>query len=245
MLGEYTNLHNKAEAQKIQMSAVSDNRRVLKPIDGIQYHKITGDIFDQAVSCSNYLLSTHTDPNGLIIEVNAILDAFKFKKNTSNGFEESFKLIAPYLGFDSQRPEQEYKKGPDVLWKMGELKFLVIECKNEAATTTISKDYCNQLNGSCLWFTDKYDTSCSYTPIMVHPSTLFEHAASPEPAIRIITKEKLRIYCNAVRDFIKSVASKNELGNPEAIREKLIAYELRASDIVEKFTESFYRKNQP
>jgi len=226
IFAEYTHLHDKAESQKIQMSAVNDNCRILKPIEGILYHKMAGSVTDQAVSCSNFLRANFNNPNKLVIEVNGILSALKFKENTSNIFEEGLKNIARYIGFASQRPEQEYKKGPDVLWEIGELKYLVIECKNEATVATISKTYCNQLNGSCIWFETKYDNTCTYTPIMVHPSDIFEYAASPEPSIRIMNHEKLEIFCNAVRDFIKSVAINNELGNQDAIRNKLIVYKL-------------------
>ena len=244
LLAEYVNLYDKTEEKKIQMSATGDNRRVLKPIEGIQYHKIAGDVFDQAVSCSNFLVGRYDDPNKLVIEVNGVLDELQFKENSSNIFEEGLKNIASYLGFDSQRPEQEYKKGPDVLWKIGELRYLVIECKNEATALSISKDYCNQLNGSGTWFETKYDNTCSYTPIMVHPSAVFEYAASPNPRIRIMTKDKLSVFCETVKKFIKSVAVNNELGNQAAIRQKLIAYELRASDFVDSYTVSFTVKNQ-
>ena len=244
-LAEYTNIYDRPEAQKLQMSAANDNRRVLKPIEGIQYHKISGDISDQAVLCSNFLLGSHDDPNKIIIEVNGILEDLKFKENSSNIFEESLKNIAKYIGFDSQRPEQEFKKGPDVLWKIGELKYLVIECKNEATSSTISKDYCNQLNGSGTWFETKYDKTCTYIPILIHPSRVFEYAASPQPRVRIITKDKLSEFCSSIREFIKSICTNNELGNQAAIRNKLIAHKLRANDISEVYTVPFTAKNQP
>ncbi len=243
LFAEYTNLDDKVEAQKIQMSAVTDNHRVLKPIQGIQYHKISGDAFDQSVSSSVYLREKQNDPNKLIIEVNGILDDLQFKEDSSNRFEEALKNIARYLGFISQRPEIEYNKGPDVLWKIGQLNFFVIECKNEATVTTIGKDYCNQLNGSCNWFEEKYDHTCSYTPIIVHPSSVFENAASPHSGARIITKKELDKFCSSVRDFIKAISSNNELGNPESIRQKLIAYKLRAGDLIDNYTINYKVKN--
>ena len=236
IFAEYTNLYDKAKAQKIQMSAVGDNRRILKPIDGIQYHKISGEAFDQAVACSNFLRQRHDDPNKIIIEVNGILDDLQFKEDSSNIFEESLKKIARYLGFGSQRPEQEYKKGPDVLWKIGDLKYLVIEAKNEAVTSTISKGYCNQLNGSCNWFKEKHDETCSFTPILIHPSNTFEYAASPESSTRIMTKDKLDEFVKSVRLFINSICSNNEISNQVAIREKLIAYKLRAGDFEDNYS---------
>lgn len=236
IFAEYTNLYDKVESQKIQMSAVGDNRRILKPINGIQYHKISGEAFDQATSCSNFMVKNHDDPNKLIIRVNGILEGLQFKENSSNIFEESLKDIARYLGFGSQRPEQEYKKGPDVLWHIGALRYFVIEAKNEATAATISKDYCNQLNGSCNWFEQKYDNTCSYIPILAHPSNIFEYAASPKATMRIITKEKMQQFCRSVRDFIMSISSNNEVRNQSAIRDKLIAYKLRAIDFEENYT---------
>lgn len=243
ILAEYTNLFDRSEAQKIQMSAAADNRRVLSPIDGIQYHKIADNAFDQAVLCSNYLTENFNDPNKLIIAINGVIDDLQFKEGSSSIFEEAMKVVARYIGFRSQRPELEFKKGPDVLWHLGGLKYLVIECKNEAYSPTISKDYCNQLNGSSVWFATKYDGTCSHIPVLVHPSTSFEFAASPDPRTRVMTKETLAEFCSSVRDFIKAVASSNELGNQAAIRQKLIAYKLRATDVVPNYTLPFVSKN--
>ncbi|BFM11201.1 DEAD/DEAH box helicase family protein [Simiduia litorea] len=244
IFAEYTNLYDIVEAQKIQMSAVANNRRILKPISGIQYHKISGNTLDQASTCSNYLKNNHSDPNNLIITLNGLIEDLQFKENSSNIFEEAMKQIAPYLGFGSQRPEQEYKKGPDILWSIGDLKYFVIEAKNEAKTLFISKDYCNQLNGSCNWFEEKYDSTCSYTPILIHPYNTFEYAASPKQSTRIMTIEKLDEFCKSTLSFIKSISSNNELGDQAAIREKLIAHKLRATDFESTYTVKYTSKKK-
>lgn len=244
LYAEYTNLSDKVEAQKLQMSAVADNRRVLKPVEGINYHKISGAAFDQAMACSKYLTEKHQDPNKLVIEINGVLDGLQFKEDTSELFEETMKVVARYIGYESQRPEQEYQKGPDVLWKIGDLNYLVIECKNEAVVDTINKGYCNQLNGSCEWFEEKYDSSCKYVPVMVHPSVVFEYAASPNKAIRIMDKQKLQVFCDAVREFITSIAVNNEISDVAAIRKKIIFYKLRAIDFCDNYTSSFRSKSR-
>lgn len=245
MLAEYLNLYDKVEAQKTQLSAITDNRRISKPIEGIQYHKISGATLEQAAQCSNYLMSKNQDPNKLLIEIKGIISKLEFKPNSANSFEESMKLIANYIGFQSQRPEQEYSKGPDILWNIGDLKYLVIECKNEAVVTTITKTYCNQLTGSCNWFETKYEENSKYIPLMIHPSKLFEYAASPQKNTRIMTIEKLFKFTSAVDQFITAVASTNQMNNHHMIRDKLIAYKLTSNDFLDLYTDSYQVKNQP
>ncbi len=80
---------------------------------------------------------------------------------------------------------------------------------------------------------------------MVHPSALFEYAASPDEATRIITKEKLEDFRSSVKDFMKAIAINNELSSPIKIREKLIAYKLRGNDFIDSYTSSYTVKNQP
>ena len=243
-LAEYCNLYDKAEAQITQLSAARDNRRVLKPIAGIQYHKLRGKAFDQATQSSSFIINKQPDPNKLIIEVDGVLNDIQFKENTANRFEEALKNIARYIGFDSQRPEQEYKKGPDNLWGLGNSQYCVIECKNGAVVDTINKKNCNQLNGSGEWFENQYDHTFKYTPIMIHKAFTFEYAASPKSNTRIMCEEGLNKFKTAVRSFIRAIATNNELASPEAIRAKLITYKLRGSDIVEQYTRSFRVKSK-
>jgi hypothetical protein len=242
-MASYMNLYDMAESQKLQLSAIENNGRLLKPIAGIQYHKILGNTFDQAVACSNFLSKYYKDPNNLLIDLNSFIDALQFKENSSNSFEEYFKKLAMYIGLESQRPEQDFKKGPDVLWKLEDNSYLVIECKNEATSTTISKSYCNQLNGSCMWFETKYEISSRYTPILIHPSSTFEYASSPNQNIQIIDNNKLGLLVKAFSEFIRAISKKNELTNSAAIREKLISYRLRGIDIVKFYTKKYSIRN--
>jgi hypothetical protein len=238
-LAEYVNLYDQTEAQKILMSAANENPRVTKPMAGISYHKIESRVMDQARVCGDYLRKKSNDPNKIIIEINGLLESLIFKPNTADIFEESFKTIAQYIGFNSQRPEAECKKGPDVLWEIGNLKYFVIECKNGATTETINKHDCNQLNGSGEWFINTYDATCSFTPIMVHLSIRRDSFASLKANTRIINAEKLDLLRENIRNFIKSLCAENKINNDQEIKEKLIFYKLIADDFCDNYTLAF------
>ena len=238
-LAEYINLHNQTEAQKTLMSAAQDNPKVLKPLEGIAYHKMESDSMDQARLCGNFLRSVGPDPNKIVVQINELLEWLIFKPDTAPQFEEAFKNIAQYIGFNSQRPENEVGKGPDVLWGLGGLNYLVIECKNGAITDTVCKRDCNQLNGSGEWFVTSYDSTCKYTPILIHPSNKFENAASPKIATRIINEEKLGLLRKNIISFISSVCVVNNLNDDNLIRQNLGQYRLREADFVETYSIEF------
>ena len=241
-LAEYVNFYDQVEAQKILMSAAAENLRVTKPIEGIAYHKLESKVMDQARICKEYLENNFSDPNQIVIEVYGILDSLAFKTDTANLFEDALKRIAQFIGFNSQRPEAEYGKGPDLLWEVGGLEYFVIECKNGATTDTICKRDCNQLNGSGEWFINSYDKTCRFTPILIHPSVQFEHTASPRSTTRIINDEKLIYLRPNITEFIKSICVENSIGNDRTIREKLVFYQLRSEDFYKKYTADFVVK---
>lgn len=238
-LSEYINFYDQEEAQKTLMSAANENRKVMKPLKGISYHKLESEVMDQARLCGKYLRENFNNPNEIVIEMNGLLETLIFKPDTANLFEESLRVITQYIGFNGQRPEADYRKGPDVLWEIGKLKYLVIECKNGATTSTICKHDCNQLNGSGEWFINSYDMSCKFTPIMIHPSNIFEHAASPKASTRIINGEKLELLRKNISDFINALCSSNKIHDDQIIRNQLMSYKLRADEFCDTYTTGF------
>ncbi|MBC5832275.1 DEAD/DEAH box helicase family protein [Vibrio metschnikovii] len=239
VLAEYTNINDETQAQLILLNANTYNQRLLKPLSGINYSKINNLTQEQAEQCSSYLNSKFLVKNKMIITANAIIDDLFFKPKSANKFEAAMNDLAKMLGFNSQRPELAYNKGPDNLWSIGNQQYLVIECKNEATSDTINKSYCNQLNGSSTWFEAQYDFTSQHTPIMIHPSVKFEYASSPKPSIRIINEQKLQELRQNALSFFEAISTNNEINNVDAIREKLETYKLRGQDMVECYTVPF------
>ncbi|MDF2020012.1 MULTISPECIES: DEAD/DEAH box helicase family protein [unclassified Bacillus (in: firmicutes)] len=208
-LAKYENFYNSVSAQQTIKSAKRLNNQLVHPIEGIEYEKVQFKNIPQANNINEFLLETYSSSNQFIITFNAIIDKLIFTPNSSNLFEQAIKELGEHLGYASQRPENEFGKGPDNLWGSVTNYFFVIECKNEAITETISKGYCNQLNGSIIWFTEKYRGNMDFTPILIHPSNRFERAASPSPNIRIINAEKLESLRRNLREYAKQVAAAN------------------------------------
>ncbi|KXY32232.1 DEAD/DEAH box helicase [Bacillus cereus] len=208
-LAKYENFYNSVSAQQTIKSAKRLNNQLVHPIEGIEYEKVQFKNIPQANNINEFLLETYSSSNQFIITFNAIIDKLIFTPNSSNLFEQAIKELGEHLGYASQRPENEFGKGPDNLWGSVTNYFFVMECKNEAITETISKGYCNQLNGSIVWFTEKYRGNVDFTPILIHPSNRFERAASPSPNIRIINAEKLESLRRNLREYAKQVAAAN------------------------------------
>lgn len=206
-LAKYEQFVDPVKAQQTLLSAVRENTQLLHPIEGIQYSKIIAANIPQVNKLNEFLVQNYSDTNKYIISMKKILENLSFRPNSSNQFEQAVMDLGFHLGFWSQRPENDFNKGPDNLWALSATKYLVIECKNEATVETISKHYCNQLNGSFNWFKNTYTEFNEPTPILIHPSNKFEYAASPERSIRIINQEKLDKLKNHAFQFAQTVAS--------------------------------------
>jgi tetratricopeptide (TPR) repeat protein len=242
VLAEYINYKDETEAQQTLISAIRDNKNILKPMEGIGYERIK-TVDEQAKNLQSFLTTKYPHSlNQFIIDVDAILEDLIFRSDTANKFEEAIKNLAYYLGFSGQRPENEYSRGSDNLWSVGNNKYFVIECKNGVSNSNINKHDVNQLNGSIAWFKNEYDYSSNCIPIMIHLGTICEFGATPEETCRVMTKEKLETFKKNIKDF--SLAVKDKLQQLEEIKKSLIHYKLRDTDIISNYTVKIKIKNR-
>ncbi len=206
-LADYTHHFDPAKAQEILLSALLLNPSLLRPLAGISYAKLSTGTIHQALRAEGFLKEKFKSPNDVVVWLHGLISDLDFYEDDSERFEKAFWFLARVLGFESQRPEIECGKGPDVLWSLGELKFLVIECKNGAITSSIAKKDSDQLTGSMNWFESAYDSTCSATPLMIHPSHFFDSAASPHSNARIIDRECLEMLRTELQAFAKAIGS--------------------------------------
>lgn len=239
-LAEYVNYTNPVDSQIILKSAVFHNPLVTHPLEGITYSRVSKTIQNQAKQCAQHMTGVVKNANEYIILINGLLDNLLFQPDTAAIFEETMKQLAIHIGFFGQRPEAEFGKGPDVLWGVGDLQYLVIECKNGAIAESISKSYCDQLAGSMNWFNNAYENDCHATPIIIHRVNLFNRSCSPPEHTRVITYKKLVELCNAVREFTAMVATPAVFGNEIEVAKALRHFHFTSREFINQFT-SIYR----
>lgn len=231
-LAEYTNFTDPAAAQELQLAALTANHRLLKPLAGVTYQRLSAPASGQAVTAADFM-SRFLEGNDLIIWVNGLLDDLDWGEEGSKRFEAAMKDLGLFLGFGSDRPEDQVGRGPDNLWALGGQHYLVIECKSGAVQADrVCKHDTNQLNGSIVWFGQKYDATCTMTPILVHPKTVFEYAASPDGRIRIVNEAGLTRLRDAIRAYSVALASKSGFTDPKEVHRQQQFHKLDAEQIV-------------
>ena len=83
-----------------------------------------------------------------------------------------------------------------------------------------------------VWFSEKYDNTCSAMPIMVHPKTVFEHAASPHADIRIVNSPGLKKLRDSVRAYSVSLSTSGGFKNAKEVVKQLEYHKLSAAAIL-------------
>nr|WP_231134121.1 DEAD/DEAH box helicase [Motilibacter deserti] len=240
MLSAYLHPEDAVRAQKNQMSALDDNRALLKPEQGIAYVKLKGAAGQQAVAASEFLSATYESGQELLIGVNAMLADLDFDDDPLrvDSFEEAVANLGRHLGFVTQRPEKDFKRGPDGLWALGGLNYLVIECKSGAVTDFIRKKDLDQLSGAVSWFHTEYEDPAACTPVMFHRVSKLHQEASAAPGTRVVTEAQLTKLRTAVLQVATALAVDDAFRNPDLVGEQLRLRKLQGRGVVEAYASS-------
>jgi hypothetical protein len=220
---------NPLAAQNLQITALDDNRALLKPNQGIAYVRLKGKAGEQAAESAAFLSSRYGSPADLLIGINGVLADLVFDPapTTVEPFEQGLADLGLHLGFASQRPEKNFRRGPDVLWQMGGAQYAVIEAKNNVVTDFIRKHDLGQLSVSMSWFEDQYDQPSSAIPFMFHRSNKPAFDAFAPQGTRVITVGGLERLKKAVQAWATALASDGTFDNPDRVGQQLLQHELQ------------------
>lgn len=127
-LVRYTYPTSVARSIEIQKSAFKKNSQLLKPSAGIDYTKISYIHQDRLNNIKTYICN-FSNYSELSLYVNEKLDNLSFGVEATK-FESALKDVGELLGYVSQRPDKEIRKGPDNLWCGSNNHYLLFECKS-------------------------------------------------------------------------------------------------------------------
>lgn len=244
-LARYLYRIRKDQSSVIQKAAFKMNTQLLKPREGIEYTKVSY-IHENRLNRIRTYLCNLKDYNELQLSVNAMLDNLSFGME-SDKFEEALKEIGEMLGFISQRPDNEIRKGPDNLWCGVNEQYLMFECKNEVNEdrTEISKHEAGQMNSHCAWFEAEYGKEARVNRFLIIPTKDLSYYANFTHEVYIIRKGKLRDLKNNVKNFIKDLSPYvlKDISD-ETLQRLIMLHKLDVNHIKETYSEQYYHKTK-
>lgn len=245
ILARYKYSLSKTDSNKIQKSAFDYNLQLLKPKDGITYKKI-GYINQNRIIRIKEWMSKYKGYDELMLAVDGILNDFSFS-TSSEKFENAVKEIGELLGFISQRPDKEIRKGPDNLWVGVDNKYFLIECKSEVndSRESINKNEAAQMNSHCGWFESEYGKDAKVKRILIIPTKNLSYYADFTHDVKIMRKGKLKALKDAIKSFIKEFKSYaiSEISD-EQIQSFINAHKLDIESLETLYTENYYKKDK-
>lgn len=224
------------DSQNIQRSAYEGNQQLLKPIDGITYKRLQFINQNRINLIKQWMVNFH-DYEEFIVHLDGLLQDLSFGM-ASDKFEAAMKELGNALGFLSERPDAEIKKGPDNIW-CGNDQYLLIECKNEVKEDRdeITKAEAGQMNVHCGWFENEYSKTAKCKRILVIPTTKLSYYANFTHQVEIMTKHHLFKLKSNVRNFFKEFApySIHSLDD-QSIQKWLNAHELDLPSLLNNYS---------
>lgn len=232
----YNFASNRAEADTLQIAAHKRNRLLLKPASGVTVTKLTVVSQGRAERVKKWI-KNHNDYADLNVGVTDMLGRLVFGTKADK-FEAALNELSFALGFVGERPDTEWKEGPDNLWALDDSQYILFECKSEVSVTRaeINKREAEQMNRSSAWFAKHYK-EMKVKRLIVHPATKIESAAAFTHEVEGVRESDLKKLVKATREFFKSFESQNldDLTTTH-IQKVLDAHQLSVPHVLSKYS---------
>jgi len=228
---------SKAKSNTYQIAAHRKNRYLLKPREGMVIEKIAplsqkrvDNVIDNIKRLKAY--------EDLALSVDEIVSKLAFGVDADT-FENALDRLGKLLGFACERPDAEWKEGPDNLWCLREGEYLLFEAKSQVLETRaeIVKAESDQMNRSAAWFVKNYAT-CKSRNLLIHPARKLHSAAALLQDVEVLRKGQLEKLVANVRKFFgefKSLDFKDLA--PGSIQKLLDTHGLGIKDLWVKYAE--------
>lgn len=207
-MARYYHRANRTESQRLQIAAHKANRLLLKPATGVTVAQLT--IVSQGrMERISAWVRQFGDYAQLDIALSDILSRLVFGTKAEK-FEQALDEISRALGFAGERPEKEWKEGPDNLWALDDTQYILWECKSEVEIrrAEINKREAEQMNRSSAWFAKHY-AGMKVKRVIIHPANFVASAAAFTHEVEATRESELKRLVKRIQEFFKSFESLN------------------------------------
>lgn len=228
---------SKSRSNELQVAAHRQNRYLLKPRDGMVFTKITIVSQKRIENLINFIRGFGSFDD-LSLTVGEMLGNLRFGER-ADAFEKALNDLAQALGFVGQRPDKEWKAGPDNLWALRDNDYLLFECKSEVILTRaeINKDETGQMNNSIAWFRKHY-RGVNVKPILIIPPKTLSKGAGFTEDVQIMRNRSLQRLVSNVKAFFSEFRDADFADLSEKkIQGYLNAHKLDVGDLLTVYSE--------
>lgn len=194
---------NRPESNRLQVAAHRQNRMLLKPSSGVTVAKLTIVSHGRVERISSWIrkFDSYSDLDARVSDICARL-VFGTK---ADRFEHALDELSFSLGFAGERPDKEWKEGPDNLWALDDTTYILWECKSEVDVdrSEINKREAEQMNRSSAWF-GRYYAGAAVSRLIIHPSNTLSVSAALTHEVGVVREAQLRKLVRSVKAFFKA-----------------------------------------
>jgi replicative superfamily II helicase len=234
---------NRTESQRLQIAAHKTNRLLLKPPSGVTVAQLT--IVSQGrMERIVEWIRQFGDYGQLEIALSDILSRLVFGTKAEK-FEQALDETSRALGFAGERPDKEWKEGPDNLWALDDTQYILWECKSEVdiQRAEINKREAEQMNRSSAWF-EKHYPGMKVKCVIVHPTNFVASAAAFTHEVVAMRESELKRLVKSIREFFKSFESLNFKDLSTAHIQKLVdGHGLSVEKLLAEYTKKLRNLN--
>lgn len=237
-IARYLYPRSKSASNDMQVTAHRRNTFLLKPMRGMAVGKIPPVSQKRLESILDWVKSFESFQE-LRVALDDILSSLEFGVR-ADAFERALNDLSKALGFLGERPDKEWKEGPDNLWRLRDEEFILFECKSEVLRSRqcINEHETEQMNRSCAWF-ERYYQGSLVTNVIIIPTRKLANDAAFLKTVVVMDESGLRKLTYNARRFFSELST-YELGDisESKIQELVDLHKLGVEDLVPMYTAS-------
>lgn len=234
LVANYTYESNEGKALEIQRSAYDANRSLFCPPKTVK--RATEHTGRRSELVTLRWFQQFENPNGAIAAIHDLRARIRFDM-TPKALEQALLELAPLLGAEGSRPEEEFGEGPDDLWLWPEISW-VIEVKNQNEKSLHKKD-AGQLLLSLQWFSKAYPTRADAAPVIVAKTVAVDRPSNFPNGSRVLTPSCMTRLLDSLEKLVLEVIQSPLLvSKPQMVKPLREQLGVAPQQLLRNYTES-------